>query len=75
MPITADGTQFLPLDEALAELQITKRTFLRYCQTGKIAKIVHGGRIYVKREWIDDYWNRRAQDAQKDARARAKRAR
>jgi predicted site-specific integrase-resolvase len=64
LPKLADD--WLTLDEALAELDVSLSTFERYRRTGLIAAVVHGGRIRVKPQWIADYRTRREDQAAKE---------
>lgn len=75
--ILIDGEEALTVDEAAAELRLNRATFYRYVRAGRIAKFRHGGRTYVFRRWIKQYWQEQAQaaDTEKSRNARAQRAR
>lgn len=65
----------LTLDEVLKELHVDKKTFYRICNRGDCGKVVHGGRVMVKRQWIWDYWEKINHEAERKRNERARRHR
>lgn len=61
-----DPVEHLTLSDAAAALRVTRRTLYRYMHNGKLAGFRHGGRTYIARRQITEYFARL--EAEGDAR-------
>jgi excisionase family DNA binding protein len=68
------GTDLLPLADAARVLKISRATLFRYLRQGRIASIEHGGRRFIERAEIEDYFARCRADGRKQRNERARRA-
>jgi excisionase family DNA binding protein len=73
--MSAIGDEYLPVVEACGNLGISRRTMNRYIEEGLIASVKHGGRLFISRRAIEDYWARqeRAGDLKRAAAEKARR--
>jgi excisionase family DNA binding protein len=60
----APEDQWLTLDEAAEELNVTRSTLTRYARQGKVLRIYHAGRVYTTRASIENYKKTQAQNAE-----------
>ena len=67
------GTDLLPLADAARVLKISRATLFRYLRQGRIASIEHGGRRFIERSEIQDYFARRSAEGRKQRHERARR--
>lgn len=56
--------EWLLLDDAAAELGVTRSTLARYARQGKVLRIYHAGRAYTTRASIEGYRANVAQAAE-----------
>lgn len=55
---------WLSLDDAAAELGVTRSTLTRYARQGKVLRIYHAGRAYTTRASLENYRASAAQAAE-----------
>jgi excisionase family DNA binding protein len=67
------GTDLLPLTDAARVLKISRATLFRYLRQGRLASIEHGGRRFIERAEIQDYFARRSAEGRKQRHERARR--
>lgn len=56
--------EWLALDEAAAELGVTRSTLTRYARQGKVLRLYHAGRVYTTRASIEQYKATQASNAE-----------
>lgn len=65
----------IPLQDALGpdQLDMSRASFWREVDAGRIRRLIHCKRAYVLQSWIDDYWAARASEGAKEQVKRRKR--